>query len=151
MLTTVPVIDLAPFREGAPAGKAEVAAQVARACEDLGFFTIAGHGVPADLVARMAAVCREFFDLPLEDKLTARRPRPEQSRGYIGLGDENLSYSRGDRSTSDLKEFFAIGPVERDAWLAHMREAVDSLGLTPEQDATLWRYLEMAAHSMQNR
>ena len=112
MLTTVPVIDLAPFREGAPAGKAEVAAQVARACEDLGFFTIAGHGVPADLVARMAAVCREFFDLPLEDKLTARRPRPEQSRGYIGLGDENLSYSRGDRSTSDLKEFFAIGPVD---------------------------------------
>jgi hemoglobin len=46
---------------------------------------------------------------------------------------------------------FAIGPVERDAWLAHMREAVDSLGLTEEQDATLWRYLEMAAFSMQNR
>lgn len=112
MLTTVPVIDIAPFLEGSPAGKAEVAARVARACEDIGFFTIAGHGVPADLVARMAAVCREFFDLPLEDKLAARRPRPEQSRGYIGLGDENLSYSRGDRSTSDLKEFFAIGPVD---------------------------------------
>ena len=46
---------------------------------------------------------------------------------------------------------FAIGPAERDAWLAHMREAVDSLGLTPEQDATLWGYLEMAARSMQNR
>ena len=46
---------------------------------------------------------------------------------------------------------FAIGPVERDAWLAHMRDAVDSLGLTAEQDATLWGYLEMAAFSMQNR
>ena len=33
---------------------------------------------------------------------------------------------------------FAIGPAERDAWLHHMREAVDSLELTPEQDATLW-------------
>ncbi|MDP5182059.1 globin [Blastococcus sp. BMG 814] len=46
---------------------------------------------------------------------------------------------------------FAIGPVERDAWLTHMRDAVDSLELPPEQDATLWGYLEMAARSMQNR
>lgn len=46
---------------------------------------------------------------------------------------------------------FAIGPAERDAWLTHMRDAVDSLELTHEQDATLWGYLEMAARSMQNR
>jgi hemoglobin len=46
---------------------------------------------------------------------------------------------------------FAIGPAQRDAWLSHMREAVDSLELSPEQDATLWGYLEMAAQSMQNR
>ncbi len=46
---------------------------------------------------------------------------------------------------------FRIGEAERDAWLRHMREAVDSLGLTPEQDATLWGYLHMAAQSMQNR
>ena len=46
---------------------------------------------------------------------------------------------------------FAIGAAERDAWLRNMREAVDSLELTPEQDATLWGYMEMAARSMQNR
>jgi hemoglobin len=46
---------------------------------------------------------------------------------------------------------FAIGAAERDAWLSHMRDAVDSLDLTAEQDATLWGYLEMAARSMQNR
>jgi len=46
---------------------------------------------------------------------------------------------------------FRVGPAERDAWLTHMRDAVDSLELTPEQDATLWGYLEMAARSMQNR
>jgi hemoglobin len=32
-----------------------------------------------------------------------------------------------------------------------MRDAVDGLDLTAEQDATLWGYLTMAAHSMQNR
>ena len=46
---------------------------------------------------------------------------------------------------------FAIGDRERDAWLRHMREAVDSLELPADQQQTLWRYLEMAAHSMQNR
>jgi hemoglobin len=46
---------------------------------------------------------------------------------------------------------FAIGPAEHDAWLRHMRDAVDSLDLTEEQDATLWGYMEMAARSMQNR
>ncbi len=46
---------------------------------------------------------------------------------------------------------FAIGPAERDAWLRHMRAAVDSLELSPEQEATMWQYFEMAAHSMQNR
>ena len=46
---------------------------------------------------------------------------------------------------------FAVDEKARDAWLTHMRAAVDSLGLTAEQDATLWGYLEMAAHSMQNR
>jgi hemoglobin len=46
---------------------------------------------------------------------------------------------------------FAIGERERDAWLRRMREAVDSLELPAEQEQTLWGYLEMAAHSMQNR
>ena len=46
---------------------------------------------------------------------------------------------------------FAVTPVQRDRWLTHMRDAVDSLELSAEQDATLWGYLEMAALSMQNR
>ena len=46
---------------------------------------------------------------------------------------------------------FAIGEAARDAWLRHMREALDSLELPADQAGTLWRYLEMAAHSMQNQ
>jgi hemoglobin len=46
---------------------------------------------------------------------------------------------------------FVIGEVERDAWLARMRAALDSLELSPEQDETLWTYLTMAAQSMVNR
>jgi hemoglobin len=45
---------------------------------------------------------------------------------------------------------FTIGPPERDAWLHHMRQAVDRLGLPAEQERTLWNYLERAAYFMVN-
>ncbi len=45
---------------------------------------------------------------------------------------------------------FAVGPAARDRWLAHMRTALDGLGLAPLPHATLWDYLERAAHSMVN-
>ena len=45
---------------------------------------------------------------------------------------------------------FRIGTAERDAWLRHMREAVDELELPPEAERMLWDYLQMAAHSLIN-
>jgi hemoglobin len=45
---------------------------------------------------------------------------------------------------------FRVGPAERDAWLGHMRQALDSLNLPADQDATLWQYLERAAFFMVN-
>jgi len=45
---------------------------------------------------------------------------------------------------------YKIGPKARDAWLSHMRKAVDSLGLSPIDEAELWDYLERAAHAMLN-
>jgi hemoglobin len=46
---------------------------------------------------------------------------------------------------------FAIGEAERDAWLRHMRDALDDLGLDEALDAQLWDYLVMAAHSLVNQ
>ena len=45
---------------------------------------------------------------------------------------------------------FAINAAARDAWLRHMRAALDSLDLEPEHDATLWHYLQTAADSLRN-
>ena len=45
---------------------------------------------------------------------------------------------------------FKVNPHARDRWLAHMRAALDMLELPPLQDATLWSYLERAAHAMVN-
>src|SRR5580658_3617820 len=46
---------------------------------------------------------------------------------------------------------FAIGEAERDAWLRHMRTALDELALDEALDAQLWDYLVMAAHSLVNQ
>ena len=45
---------------------------------------------------------------------------------------------------------FRIGEAERDAWLRHMRTALDELDLAEALDAQLWEYLVMAAHSLVN-
>ncbi|MFL6239257.1 MAG: globin [Actinomycetes bacterium] len=45
---------------------------------------------------------------------------------------------------------FHISERERDQWLALMRESLAELQLPAEQDAQLWDYLTMAAHSLVN-
>ncbi len=45
---------------------------------------------------------------------------------------------------------FAIGSAQRDAWLRHMRAALDSLALPAAYDEALWDYLVRAAESMRN-
>jgi hemoglobin len=66
-------------------------------------------------------------------------------------GPKTYSEQRGHPRLRLRHQPFPIGEREQDAWLAQMRRAVDSLGLTPEQDSTLWRYLETAAWSLRNR
>jgi hemoglobin len=46
---------------------------------------------------------------------------------------------------------FSIGEAERDAWLRHMRTALDELALEQDRDEQLWNYLVMAAHSLVNK
>jgi hemoglobin len=46
---------------------------------------------------------------------------------------------------------FAIGPVERDRWLLHMRAAIDALELAADVEAALREYFDMAAEAMRNR
>jgi isopenicillin N synthase-like dioxygenase len=99
-LLDVPVIDIAPFLQGDAADKAAVAEQVGRACRDIGFLVIQGHGVSPALRQRMGEVSRAFFDLPLVEKMRVARPARDVARGYIGLDEESLARSRDPRPTA---------------------------------------------------
>ena len=46
---------------------------------------------------------------------------------------------------------FSIGRRERDAWMGHMRAAIDSLNLEPAVSEVFLEYFEMASTSMMNR
>ena len=115
---------------------------------------IGGHATFTRLVARFyAGVRTDPVLVPLypQDDWDGAEAR---FRGFLEQywgGPTTYSQERGHPRLRMRHAPFAIGEVERDAWLSHMRDAVDSLALTPEQDAQLWGYLEMAAFSMQNR
>lgn len=109
-LERVPIIDISPFLHGDRAAKRRVVDDVKRICEDIGFLVIVGHGVPSELCARVFDRAREFFDLPVEEKLKIKTRADGSDRGYSPLLEEALSYSQLKLSPGDLKEAFGMGP-----------------------------------------
>jgi hemoglobin len=65
-------------------------------------------------------------------------------------GPRTYSEQRGHPRLRMRHAPFVIGAAERDAWLGHMRAAVDSLELPEDAVVLLWDYLVMAAQSMVN-
>ncbi len=100
-ISEVPVIDVAPLRDGTdPAG---VGAALARAATEVGFLYVRNHGVDAALVERARRVALEFFRLPDEAKREAGTNRFHH--GYLKPGSTKMY----DEAKLDLKESFNWG------------------------------------------
>jgi hemoglobin len=65
-------------------------------------------------------------------------------------GPTTYSDARGHPRLRARHAPYPVSPQARERWLAHMRVAVDSLGLAPLHHAELWDYLERAARAMVN-
>ncbi|GAA2438847.1 globin [Actinomadura vinacea] len=65
-------------------------------------------------------------------------------------GPNTYSRQRGHPRLRMRHAPFVIGQAEHDAWLRHMRDAVDELALPEQLEKMLWDYLVMAARSMVN-
>jgi isopenicillin N synthase-like dioxygenase len=76
----IPVIDYGPYFAGVPGAIERVAAEIADACENVGFFYALNHGVSDETIERALAASRRFHALPLEQKLALR------------LDDNNIGY-----------------------------------------------------------
>ncbi len=102
----VPIIDVGPLREGSEAGLARVAAAVGAAAREIGFFSIANHGVPGDLVTEMFSASRAFFGLPIDVKDELTIENSPHYQGYARVELERLDPSK----PGDVKESFNMGP-----------------------------------------
>ncbi len=80
-------------------------------------------------------------------------PAEERLRRFLEQywgGPTTYSEQRGHPRLRMRHAPFAVTTDQRDRWLRHMRDAVDSLGLSDEYRQVLWTYLERAAYSMVN-
>ena len=76
----IPVIDFGPAFHGEPGGLEAVARQVRRASEEIGFFYLAGHGVPDAVVDAAFAASREFHALP------------DAAKQALAINENNIGY-----------------------------------------------------------
>jgi hemoglobin len=65
-------------------------------------------------------------------------------------GPRTYSEQRGHPRLRMRHAPFAVDQAAHDAWLRHMRAAVDELDLHPDAEKLLWDYLVMAAGSLIN-
>lgn len=102
----VPVVDIGPYVvDGNADQRAAVAAAVDRACREVGFIQIFGHGIADQTIDALARAMDSLFDLPLDAKLRYRTP-PEVNRGYTAPKTESLSLSLGVESATRMNDFF---------------------------------------------
>jgi hemoglobin len=65
-------------------------------------------------------------------------------------GPHTYSEVRGHPRLRARHAEFRIDQTAHDHWLAHMRAALDDVGLDPEADQTMWSYLQTAAGMLIN-
>ena len=80
----VPVIDLSGALAGDADALAAAASDVDRACRDIGFFAVSGHGVDPGLTAAVVDTARAFFRLERTEKDRVAPPSEFDFRGYLG-------------------------------------------------------------------
>jgi isopenicillin N synthase-like dioxygenase len=116
----VPVIDISPLlSDGGDC--ARVAADIAHACSEVGFFYITRHGVGDDLQQRLEEQSRRFFAQDLAAKMEISMDRGGRAwRGYFPVGGELTS------GRPDIKEGIYFGielpenhPLVRDGTPLH--------------------------------
>src|SRR6266702_4528700 len=104
---TIPILDLGPYLAGAPGADLQLAGELRRACEQIGFYFIVNHGVPQSLIERAFAATAQFHAQALTDKM--RLLINDHMIGYLPLGYSTFRSSTINRNTKhDLNEALFI-------------------------------------------
>lgn len=111
----IPLIDFSPFLTDDQTGQQQVAAEIDRACREVGFLYLTHHGIPQAAIEQAFNQSKQFFALPLAEKQEIAWSSEVSNRGYIGIERERLDETQ----PGDLKEAFNMGrevaPAEAEA------------------------------------
>lgn len=110
----IPVIDFGPFLAGAPDTLAPLAEELREACERVGFFYLAGHGIDQQLVDETFAAARRFHALPLKEKM--KLELDQYNVGYLPMNASTQRHSTVHKATrpNENESFFVIHDREPD-------------------------------------
>jgi len=96
--TSVPIIDISGLRSPELAERERVASEIGKAAAEVGFFYVSGAGVDDALFETMLAATKEFFVLPLEEKMRYYIGLSKCHRGYVPSGEEGLATGMPERA-----------------------------------------------------
>jgi isopenicillin N synthase-like dioxygenase len=99
--TSVPIVDISGLSSPDRVDRERVAAEIGAAARDVGFFYVSGSGVDDSLFDRLLEAAKEFFALPVEEKMRSYIGLSRCHRGYVPLGEEGV-----EGGMPDLKEAF---------------------------------------------
>lgn len=108
----LPIIDISPYvlTDESQEGRQHTAEALDKACTDVGFFYLTGHGIPSSTTDRVIDLAREFFlNSPEEEKTSIQRADAgidsgDSARGYQKIG-ENVT--KGRRDWHEAIDFYA--------------------------------------------
>ena len=108
----IPVLDMGPYLAGKPGALEELAAKVRHIQENIGFLVMTNHGFPQEVLDAAYGKLKEFFALPLDEKLKYRIN--ELSVGYIPPKSTIYVTSKFNENTKkDLNETLVLA-LERE-------------------------------------
>jgi isopenicillin N synthase-like dioxygenase len=99
--TSVPVVDISGLHSTDRSERERVAAEIGKAAGEVGFFYMTGAAIDNALFDRLLAATKEFFALPVEEKMRSYIGLSKCHRGYVPVGEEGV-----ETGTPDLKEAF---------------------------------------------
>ena len=100
----IPVVDLTDFRSEDTAKRKRVARSFGRALEEVGFVTVANHGVPDSATQNLYRLTKDFFNKPVELKRSYVLQSDAKTKGYIPIGDEIVAQTLDAKAAPDLCE-----------------------------------------------
>lgn len=118
-INNIPIIDLSEARLGSEKALKKAALLIDKACKEIGFFILTGHGVTKDVIEQTYQGLVEFFNLEEKRKMACKLPsgftlnkHDYTPYGYSGLLEENAYAYMGEHGKpSDYVEKFSIGKL----------------------------------------